>query len=44
MKNKSVFVYSFVLAAILGSTVGCAKKLDDAKMTSEIQSLSLIHI
>jgi len=37
MKRNSLFVSSFVLALILGLTVGCAKKPDDAKISSEIQ-------
>ena len=37
MKRISLRV-SFVLAAALALSVGCAKKLDDAKMSSDIQS------
>lgn len=38
MKKTYAVVYSFILAAILVVGVGCAKKLDDAKMSSDIQS------
>src|SRR5579872_3606084 len=38
MKKTYAVVYSFILAAILLVGVGCAKKLDDAKMSSDIQS------
>ncbi|HEV2468590.1 MAG TPA: BON domain-containing protein [Candidatus Sulfotelmatobacter sp.] len=38
MKKTCAVVYSFILAAILVVGVGCAKKLDDAKMSSDIQS------
>lgn len=38
MKKTYIVVYSFILAAILVIGVGCAKKLDDAKMSSDIQS------
>lgn len=38
MKRISLLVSSFVLAAALALSVGCAKKLDDAKMSSDIQS------
>jgi hypothetical protein len=37
MKNNSIFVSSFVLAIILGLG-SCARKPDDAKMSSDIQS------
>lgn len=36
MKNRSAVVYSFVLAAILALGVGCAKKPNDAQMTTDI--------
>ena len=38
MKNKSLLASSFVLAIILGLGVGCARKPDDAKLSSDIQS------
>lgn len=38
MKKTYAGVYSLILAAILVVGVGCAKKLDDAKMSSDIQS------
>jgi len=38
MKSKSQIVSSCVLAVMLVAGVGCAKKLDDAKMSSDIQS------
>jgi len=38
MKTKYPFVYSFVLAIILATGVGCAKKPDDAKITNDVQS------
>jgi len=37
MKKHSPLIISFLLATILGSGVGCAKKPDDAKISSEIQ-------
>ncbi len=36
MKIRSAVVYSFVLAAILALGVGCAKKPNDAQMTTDI--------
>jgi hypothetical protein len=38
MNFSKQFLYSCILGTILLSGVGCAKKLDDAKMSSEIQS------
>jgi len=38
MKSTSLSVSSFVLAIILASGLGCAKKPDDAKVSSDIQS------
>ncbi len=38
MRKTSRFVSSFCLAIILGLGVGCAKKPDDAKISSDIQS------
>jgi len=38
MKTKSLLLSSFVLAIILGLGVGCAKKPDDAKISSDVQS------
>jgi BON domain len=38
MKNSGRVLSSFVLAVILSTCIGCAKKLDDAKMSSDIQS------
>lgn len=38
MKRNSLLVSSFVLAIVLGMGLGCAKKPDDAKVSSEIQS------
>jgi BON domain len=37
VKTNSLFKFSFVLALILGLGVGCARKPDDAKITSDIQ-------
>jgi hypothetical protein len=37
MKRNFLPVYAFSLALLLMLSVGCAKKLDDAKMSSEIQ-------
>ena len=37
MKTKSL-LSSFVIAIVLAASLGCAKKLDDAKMSSEIQT------
>ncbi len=37
MKTKSL-LSSFVIAIILAASLGCAKKLDDAKMSSDIQT------
>src|SRR5215470_15824396 len=37
MKKQSPLFFSFLLAIILGVGVGCAKKPDDAKISSEIQ-------
>jgi hypothetical protein len=37
MKTKSL-LSSFVIAIVLAASLGCAKKLDDAKMSSDIQS------
>lgn len=38
MKRHSAIVSSFVLALVLGLGAGCAKKPDDAKVSSEIQN------
>ena len=38
MKNSGRVLSSFVLAVILSTCIGCARKLDDAKMSSDIQS------
>lgn len=38
MKQPSLLMTSFLLAILLGLTVGCAKKADDAKVSSDIQS------
>ena len=38
MKRNFLPVYAFSLALLLMLSVGCAKKLDDAKMSSEIQN------
>lgn len=38
MKRTLIAVYALVLAAILTVGVGCSKKPDDAKMSSDIQS------
>lgn len=38
MKRNSLLVSSFVLAIVLGVGMGCAKKPDDAKVSSDIQS------
>ena len=38
MKTTSLFVSSLILAIILGMGAGCARKPDDAKVSSEIQS------
>ena len=38
MKRNSLLVSSFVLAIVLGVGLGCAKKPDDAKVSSDIQS------
>ena len=38
MSKTSLFVSSFVLAIILGLGMGCAKKPDDAKISSDIQA------
>lgn len=38
MKRHSILVYSCIVAASLILGVGCAKKLDDAKMSSDIQA------
>jgi BON domain len=38
MKRNFLPVYAFSLALLLMLSAGCAKKLDDAKMSSEIQS------
>jgi len=38
MKRNALLLSSFVLACMLSVTVGCAKKLDDAKMSSNIQT------
>jgi BON domain len=38
MKRKSLLVSSFALASILLLGMGCVKKLDDAKMSSDIQN------
>ncbi len=38
MKRKSLSVSSFALASILLLSVGCMKRLDDAKMSSDIQN------
>jgi len=37
MKNKSLLMTSMVLVVVLGMGVGCARKPDDAKITSDIQ-------
>jgi BON domain len=37
MKRKSPLIVSFLFAIILGLGVGCAKKPDDAKISSQIQ-------
>jgi BON domain len=37
MKNKSLLMTSIVLVVVLGMGVGCARKPDDAKITSDIQ-------
>ena len=37
MNRRSPLIYSLLLVVILGLTVGCAKKADDAKISSEIQ-------
>jgi hypothetical protein len=37
MKRNSPLIVSFLFAIILGLGVGCAKKPDDAKISSEIQ-------
>jgi len=37
MKNKSLLASSLVLAIVLGMGLGCARKPDDAKISSEIQ-------
>ncbi|HZC22593.1 MAG TPA: BON domain-containing protein [Candidatus Binatia bacterium] len=38
MKRHFILVYSCIVAASLIFSLGCAKKLDDAKMSSEIQA------
>ena len=38
MKRKSPLIVGFLLAVILGIGVGCAKKPDDTKISSEIQT------
>src|SRR5246127_2723146 len=38
MKGNSPLIIGFLLAVILGIGVGCAKKPDDAKISSEIQN------
>jgi hypothetical protein len=38
MRRTSVFLSSFVLAVILSFGLGCAKKPDDAKISSDVQS------
>jgi len=38
MKRNSLLLSSLALAIMLSVTVGCAKKLDDAKMSSNIQT------
>ena len=38
MKRNSPLIISFLLAVILGIGVGCAKKPDDTKISSEIQN------
>lgn len=38
MKRTSLLVSSFILTIILGLGVGCAKKPDDAKISSDVQS------
>jgi len=38
MKRNSPLIVSFLLAVILGIGVGCAKKPDDTKISSEIQN------
>jgi hypothetical protein len=37
MKRTSLFVSSLVLASVLGLGMGCARKPDDAKISSDIQ-------
>lgn len=38
MKNNSAFLFSSALAVILSLGMGCVKKPDDAKVSSEVQS------
>lgn len=38
MKRNAVFASSFVLAVVLGLGVGCSRKPDDAKISSDVQS------
>src|SRR5947209_1946033 len=38
MKNNSAVLFSLILSVILSFGVGCAKKPDDAKVSSEVQS------
>ena len=38
MKRTTLFVYSFFLAVILSVGAGCAKKADDATISSDIQT------
>jgi hypothetical protein len=37
MRTTSLFVSSLLLAIVLGMSVGCARKPDDAKISSEVQ-------
>ena len=38
MNRASLLASSFLLAIVMGMAVGCARKPDDAKISSEIQS------
>ena len=38
MKRNSPLIISFLLAVILGIGVGCAKKPEDTKISSEVQN------
>src|ERR1700751_926015 len=37
MKKQSPLIFSFLLSFILGLGLGCAKKPDDAKISTEVQ-------